>query len=201
MPKPKPGLPEHLRMARDRVVRERKAVRAQAEVGMTDAQIEAMLVSGLLPQWRKVAELRANGQTPTQIARVMGITRPHVYSIMRKPEVKAAFGYYRKSLHEKVVQVQHMAANALPRGVEKTVALLEQDIDPRHIINATAALAKMAMMSESRGDTVGQKIVINLTPDAARQLRTTGLGGAVGKLAQAAEVEWEEIVDAPEEER
>lgn len=176
---------------------------------MSDAEVEGILLSQLSPEHRRVAQLRAQGLRPIQIARVTGYNRQNLYNILKMPEVKAAQAWYAKSLHEKVGQVQEMAANALPRAVEKMTALLEKDggknedgsvrteIDPRHLIAATQTLGKLMVIGEHKaGDHVKQKIVINLSPDAARQL---GVGG-VGKLAAASPIEWEEVIEVASEE-
>lgn len=191
---PKPGeLPDHLRQGRARQIARKQSLRARAAAGMTDAEVEGILLSQLSPEHRRVAQLRAQGLRPIQIARVTGYNRQNLYVILARPEVKAAQAWYAKSLHEKVGQVQEMAANALPRVMEKLSAALENpDVDPRHLTSGAQTLGKLMMIGEAKaGDHVRQKIVINLSPDAARQL---GVGG-VGKLASASPIEWEEVVE------
>lgn len=197
-PAPPSGLPDHLRQGRANQIARRAALRARASAGLSDADVEGVLLSQLNPEHRRVAQLRAQGLRPIQIGRVTGYNRKHIYHILKMPEVKAAQTWYAKSLHEKVGQVQEMAANALPRVMEKlSLALENPDVDPRHLTSGAQTLGKLMMIGEAKaGDHVKQKIVINLSPDAARQL---GVGG-VGKLAAAAPVEWEEVVEVGTEE-
>lgn len=190
IPTPNVGQPVHLIKARKDGIARGKALRARAEAGIGEAEIEGLLLSQLSPEHRRVAQLRAQGLRPSQIARVTGYARQHVYNILRAPEVKAAQAWYSKDLHQKVGLNQEMAANALPRVIEKlSVALENPDVDPRHLVSGSLALGKLMMIGEQKaGDNVRQKIVINLSPDAARQL-------GMGKIAAASPVEWEEVVE------
>lgn len=176
----------------------KKAKTADELAAMTAAQLEGFFLREMRPEHRRVAELRALGRRPIQIARETGYKRPVVYQVMARPDVQAAYLWYRRSLHEKTVAIQHAAANTLPRGIERVSAMFEDPaMEPRHLINAVTALGKISQMGEGKaGDSVRQKIVINLSPDAARQL---GSGG-VGKLVEAAPIEWEEVVDVESEE-
>lgn len=195
---PPSGLPDHLRQGRARQIARKQSLRARVVAGLSEAEVEGVLLGQLNPEHRRVAQLRAQGMRPIQIGRVTGYTRQHLYNILKMPEVKAAQAWYAKSLHEKVGQVQQMAANALPRVMEKLSAALENpDVDPRHLTSGAQTLGKLMMIGEQKaGDSVRQKIVINLSPDAARQL---GVGG-VGKLAVASPIEWEEVVEIAAEE-
>lgn len=156
---------------------------------------ETNAVAHLKPEHRRIAEYRAQGLKPAKIGELLNRSGQSVSDVLKLPHIKLALLYFNRTLAEKAMANRHLAANMLPRALEKTGAMLEQDdLKPRDLNNMTKMLASVAgATQESQADPAANTVIINLSPDAARQMMAQAGPG------RASDVEWEEIVVEPDE--
>jgi hypothetical protein len=165
--------------------------------------VEALAVARLKPEHRLIAECRAKAMKPTAIARLLDCSPATVRGALKLPDVKIALGFYQQTLHEKAMAAKNLAANQLPRALQKVADEIEKPgTEPRHLINAAQMFAKVsgAQSDGQQGDRVQQKVVFNIQGDseAARQLsRTFSAGLDAGE--EPADIEWEAVTPEPAE--
>lgn len=151
--------------------------------------VDARCVAELKPEYRRIAEYRSVGKKTGQIAKLTGYSRVQVARISKRPDVKAAVAFYSQQLHQKLLASQQLAADLLPRMVQKVADMADRpEAELRDVVKGGHLVAQVAGgISKQSGDRVGQKIVINLSPAQAQQVQ-------VSALEDADDVEWEEVV-------